>query len=424
MQDPVASPQAFINLSNRYRDDAESVYNTWFINSGERLKAFRSIRSGVVQVAADIRNSQFGNDFRGTALEFVLGCITEQKQVFEGAAHAFYWKPKLRIPDIYENETNKRSFGTFLENCLAAKSEEQLLREILRLSDLRIKGLGPAVANILYFLHPEILPPANTAMLNGFNMLFGAQKKLGSWKDYLEMRDVIVDVNTRYRSLFSRDLGALSGLLFEIGTGKLVISENAEAVLENEAKKRDVLARRRHEEVKEDVVQEHAHTQMQYALSVMGKALGYDVCVASNDRNRSFEGKRLSDVCLSCMPPLTVDEAIRETIGLIDVLWIDRQTGRIIAAFEVEKSTSIYSGILRLSDLSVALPDHETRLWLVIPDKRQKEVIAQLLRPSFARRSGTKPAYLLFSDVTKHCDGICRFGAGHEALDKIAKTVG
>lgn len=121
---------------------------------------------------------------------------------------------------------------------------------------------------------------------------------------------------------------------------------------------------------------------------------------------------------------LTVDEAIRETIGLIDVLWIDRQTGRIIAAFEVEKSTSIYSGILRLSDLSVALPDHETRLWLVIPDKRQKEVIAQLLRPSFARKGGTKPAYLLFSDLAKHCDGICRFGVGHEALDKIAKTVG
>jgi hypothetical protein len=37
----------------------------------------------------------------------------EQKQVFEGAAHPFYWKPKLRIPDIYENEENKRTFGRF-----------------------------------------------------------------------------------------------------------------------------------------------------------------------------------------------------------------------------------------------------------------------------------------------------------------------
>jgi len=227
MLNPIASQQSFEDLSSRYRQDEESVYNTWFIKSTDRLKAFRSIRRGVEQVATDIRSGRFGNDFRGTALEFVLNCITEQKQIFQGAAHAFYWKPKLRIPDIYENESNKRAFGTFLENCLAAKTEEQLLREILRLSDLRIKGLGPAVANILYFLHPELLPPANTAMLNGFNLLFGTRKKLGSWKDYLEMRDTLVETDTMQRSLFSRDLGAISGLLFEIGSGRLLVPRNS-----------------------------------------------------------------------------------------------------------------------------------------------------------------------------------------------------
>lgn len=421
MHDTLASPDAFVEITNRYRQDGESVYTTWFLNSADRLKAFRSIRRGVEQVAADIRNGKFGNDFRGTALEFVLSCITEQKQIFEGAAHAFYWKPKLRIPDIYENEANKRAFGTFLENCLASKSEEQLLREILRLADLRIKGLGPAVANILYFLHPEILPPANTAMLNGFNVIFGTKKKLGSWKDYLEMRDVILETNALHRSLFSRDLGAISGLLFEIGSGKLMVPGNTEAVLDIEIKKREALTRRRHEEVREDMAQGQAHTQMQYLLSCMGKALGYAVCVASNDRNRSFNGSRLADVCLPCLPPLNVEEATHDTIALIDVLWLDQSSGRIIAAFEVEKSTSIYSGILRLSDLSMALPDHATRLWLVVPDSRQREVNAQLARPSFSRPGAPKPSYLVFSDLTQNCDAICRFGRGHEALDRIAK---
>lgn len=423
MYDLAPSLQTFTELINRYRQDTESVYNTWFINSTDRLKAFRSIRRGVEQVTADIRNGQFGNDFRGTALEFVLSCITEQKQIFEGAAHAFYWKPKLRIPDIYENENNKRAFGTFLENCLIVKSEDQLLREIFRLSNLRIKGLGPAVANILYFLHPEILPPSNTAMLNGFNLLFRAKKKLGSWENYIEMRDVIIEANNQNRSQLSRDLGAISGLLFEIGAGKLVLPGNADAVLEIEAKKRETLVRRRHEEVREDLAQTHVHTQMQYLLSCMGKALGYGVCVASNDRSRSFEGTRLADFCLPCLPPLAVAEPIRETIALIDVLWIDLATGCIVAAFEVEKSTSIYSGILRLNDLSMALPNHETKLWLVIPDDREREVIAQLVRPSFAQNGGCRPSYLLFSDLKKHCDGICRFGMSHEALEKIARTV-
>ena len=77
------------------------------------------------QVVKDIKSGSFSNDFKGTSLEFVLSVITEQKQVFQSAAHPFYWKPKLRIPDIYEHEDNKRAFGQFLESCLAA-TEQQL----------------------------------------------------------------------------------------------------------------------------------------------------------------------------------------------------------------------------------------------------------------------------------------------------------
>jgi type II restriction enzyme len=116
------------SIINQYKNDKESVYNTWFINNEERLKAFRSIRRGVLQVIDDIKNKRFGNDFKGTSLEFVLSSITEQKQVFEGASHPFYWKPKLRIPDIYENEANKIAFGQFLENCINAKNEETLIK--------------------------------------------------------------------------------------------------------------------------------------------------------------------------------------------------------------------------------------------------------------------------------------------------------
>ncbi len=94
-----------------YKADGETVYNSWFVNNDERLKAFRSIRRGVFDVIRDIKNGSFGNDFKGSSLEFVLSCITEQKQVFKGASHPFYWKPKLRIPDIYENEENKIAFG-------------------------------------------------------------------------------------------------------------------------------------------------------------------------------------------------------------------------------------------------------------------------------------------------------------------------
>jgi len=42
----------FSQIIQQYKTDKESVYNTWFINNEERLKAVRSIRRGVMQCRA------------------------------------------------------------------------------------------------------------------------------------------------------------------------------------------------------------------------------------------------------------------------------------------------------------------------------------------------------------------------------------
>lgn len=407
-----------------YRDDLESVYHTWFINGPTRLKAFRSIRRGTEQVVSDIKNGRFPNDFRGSSLESVLASITEQKQVFEGAAHAFYWKPKLRIPDIYENQQNKVAFGQFLETVLSAHREDQLLRAIYELDALKIKGLGPAVANILYFLHPTLLPPSNTAMIHGFNLLFGSRLKLGCWASYLEMRQHLLELNQQHRQSFSKDLGAFSGLLFEVGAGKLVVQGNSSAILEASAKKLAALQKQRKQSIAEELKNDNLHTEMQFHLVRIGNALGYDTLVASNDRGRAHAGQKLSfHCCLPCLPELDVPPEVSSTIDLIDVLWFQKGTAKVVCAFEVEKSTSIYSGILRLADLTIALPDDQIRVCLVAPDAREKEVTAQLRRPSVLATSKKPVSYLLFSDLVKHCDALCHFGSDHGILDKIVKSV-
>ena len=411
-------------IIQQYKTDPESVYHTWFINSEERLKAFRAIRRGVEQVVADIKAGSFGNDFRGSSLELVLNSITEQKQVFEGAAHPFYWKPKLLIPDIYENEPNKIAFGQFLESCLRATRDDQLLREISQLASREIKGLGPAVANILYFLHPMVLPPFNTAILNGFNLLLGDKKKLGSWSSYLQMREVMIALNDEQRSILSKDLGAIAGLFFEIGAGKLVLQENLQLVLDVDRKKIEAAQKKRHQEVLDDIRQDEAHTQMQFLLTKLGKALGYDVLVAANDRGKSFGGERFSFHCLCGLPELGVNSDVASTIDLIDVLWFEKGSGRVACGFEVEKSTSIYSGLLRLADLALALPDHSTKMFLVAPNDREKEVLAQLKRPSVLAANRGTVSYILFSDLAANCDAMCRFGSDRAILDKIAKTGG
>lgn len=406
-------------IIDQYKSDSESVYNTWFINNEERLKAFRSIRRGVIQVIDDIKCNRFPNDFKGSSLEFVLSCITEQKQVFEGAAHPFYWKPKLRIPDIYENQQNKQAFGQFLENCLNAKNEDQVIKEILKLDALKIKGLGPSVASILYFLHPTIIMPFNTAIINGFNYLFKDKKKLGSWSEYLKIREVIMEKNNIHKSDLSNDLGAVGGLLFEIGMQKLLIG-NDEYLSEPERKKFEKLIERRHQEIKVEREDENLHTEMQYHLLKIGNALGYDVISASNDKSRTYMGNNFSFLCLSKFPEINLDHDTTATIKLIDVLWFQKGTNNVIAAFEVEKSTSIYSGILRLTDLSYTIADGNEVLYLVAPNNREKDVQLQLSRPAI-KNNKVKIKYILFSDLRQHCEALCLLGENHLIMEKIAK---
>ena len=306
------------------------------------MKAFRSIRRGVLDVISSIKNGTFGNDFKGSPLEFILNCITEQKQVFKGAAHAFYWKPKLRIPVIYENEQNKKLFGQFLESCLSANSAERIIKEIIKLDSFKIKGLGPAVANILYFLHPTLMPPFNTAMVNGYNTVFDEKKGLGSWQDYLEMREAIIKVNEEVQPSLSKDLGAISGLLFDVGIGKIVLTQNWETALKFDREKQQKTWRKRHEEVQHELNEENEHLRIQLLLTEIGRELGYDVFVASNDRTKSLDGKNLEYLTISKLPLMDLTQEVLKTISLIDVIWITRDTNQIECAFEVEKSTSIY----------------------------------------------------------------------------------
>src|SRR6187402_576645 len=130
-------------LIERWKNDPQGTYRTWFLWE-DRLKNFRSIRRGIAQVVRDIESGSFGNAYRGSSLETVVGSIAEQRQIFKGADHAFLWKPKLRIPDIYESPDNQRAFGRFLSTCACCSDGEGIVEAVQQLERQNIKGLGPA----------------------------------------------------------------------------------------------------------------------------------------------------------------------------------------------------------------------------------------------------------------------------------------
>lgn len=276
-------------LVERWRADPDSTYQTWFLWE-ERLKNFRSIRRGLQQVVAEMQAGTFGNLYKGSSLETVVKSIAEQRQIFKGADHPFLWKPKLRIPDIYESRENQLTFAEFLNTCACCNGEKQVLTAIHRLDERRIKGLGPAAANLLYFLHPTIIPPFNTAIVKGYNLLTGANVKLGKWGEFLAMRDGILRLNSSYHELLSNDLGAIGGLLFDIGAEHYAPPPRGDDAELRAAWKRDLanvreLTAKEHKELLAAREGDCTHTEVQGWLRDLGKALGFDVWIAANDRH-------------------------------------------------------------------------------------------------------------------------------------------
>jgi hypothetical protein len=126
-----------------------------------------------------------------------------------------------------------------------------------------------------------------------------------------------------------------------------------------------------------------AHTKAQSELISLGKITGCSVWIASNDQGRIYAGKSLAVDCLKKLPGMGLSDEAMRRIALIDVIWVNQNAP--VCAFEVETSTSIYSGLLRMSDLLAVVPALNMQIYIVAPRERQKKVFAELARPTFSK---------------------------------------
>lgn len=154
------------------------------------------------------------------------------------------------------------------------------------------------------------------------------------------------------------------------------------------------------------------HTEIQHRLLRLGAEMGFEVWVARNDRGRTCNGGTLGN--LSGMVdelPTQFNEATNRTIELIDVLWLKGHS--IVAAFEVECTTAIYSGLLRMSDLLALQPNLNISLYIVASGDRKDKVEQEILRPTFMLRE--KPlaeicGFLAIEELMEKIDGATKLG--------------
>ena len=103
---------------------------------------------------------------------------------------------------------------------------------------------------------------------------------------------------------------------------------------------------------------------------------------------------------------------------------MEAQGQEIRAAFEVEHSTSIYSGIVRLLDLALGAGAGTAHgLFLVAPDAREADVRAQLARPAFQRIGELAVRFIPYGALIEHRHAMTRFGSGIKAIDAIARAL-
>jgi hypothetical protein len=143
----------------------------------------------------------------------------------------------------------------------------------------------------------------------------------------------------------------------------------------------------------DDEPREHAHVEVRASLKVQAKVaelganLGFNIWVPASDRAKIVEllpPTHRSNLVTTL--PLNYDLATLKTIENIDVIWLERRA--IAHAFEVEHTTAIYSGLLRMADLLAMQPRMNISLHIVAPTERRDQVRREIVRPVFSVLEG------------------------------------
>jgi putative DNA methylase len=145
------------------------------------------------------------------------------------------------------------------------------------------------------------------------------------------------------------------------------------------------------------ITEESTHDLMIKLLAAAGTSEGFDVHIGQTEQRKYVEFRRLSTP-MGDNIQYGLNKQAFDIIREIDVLWLKADT--IVAAFEIEKSTTIDSGINRFRNLFAATPNQNIPAYIVIPDNREDEAVKKI--GSLANRKEElhkKIRYIFFSRV-------------------------
>jgi hypothetical protein len=252
-------------------------------------------------------------------------------------------------------------------------------------SDYRLSGVGRAFASTALFLldHKEFAI-WNSAVDGGLESLGLMPVMAGG----AHLGDRYCTVLGAMKGLQKRcgfeDLSLADEFVELIFHGQLVLPASREAST-------SVVQTETPEPIGSEGEDPEQHLFMQYCLVKIGLMKGHDVWVASNDRNKSYQGNSLASMTLSELPHFAGPDVLN-IAKMIDVIWFKKLSATPVCFFEIEHSTSVYSGLLRLNDVRIDYPVPKAVI-----------VASPIRRPLFDRQLGRR------TFVNSELAEICQF---------------
>lgn len=165
------------------------------------------------------------------------------------------------------------------------------------------------------------------------------------------------------------------------------------------------------------------HTQVQLLLARLGQKFKCRVWIAQNDHGRQWQGEKLGSYSIPSLPTLGIGDPAQNIVKMIDVIWL-KGVNQVVAAFEIERTTTIYSGLLRMSDLAVLAPNTHFPIYIVSPEAKLPKVREQLRRPTFQHiELHERTRFFSIEKLIDTADDMLMWSTDAAVINKIAERV-
>jgi hypothetical protein len=270
-----------------------------------------------------------------------------------------------------------------------------------------ITGSGNTTWELIYFI-------ANTRELD---LPFTELCRLLGWRSNFRLQGLTTVAAARLSAFYNK-YDDLYSVLMRLQKGEPVSQVGAPASEGLPRADASDLVELEAEDVEEvlrsDLVSDHV--RMQWMLARLGLKAGERVWVPAADQKRLRKNYGFESFDEEFAAGIDLPHSYVENI---DVVW--RQEFRIGAAYEIENSTSIYSGLLRFADLTILAANTTYPMFVVAPASRKNRLREQLRRPVFqGLKLGTKVHFLAYESVQE----IDEFFAGSSTGLSVDLVVG